>query len=404
MDTPYARIFSRGDFEQIFQAELLQLEQRYQMTFLNLRGDLFFGLSASSNNPFEEVLDRVIPSLTSGSEEVSPPEELATLPPEEIGLTGPAPEPGAGNVEDSPDPEYDLLLAGALTEDKNVVIVRAVRDEDGGITLEDSSRLWLPSPALVASELLTFESGEQVVTTDLDQDGVVDLVVSSWTFLGTIVESFIQYLGGFVREASGFFPQQLVQNFAVIDFDSDGQSEIAFIIRKNPHLVVYERRGDQIQYRNELVLPIKPALVIGSKLSGLSNIPQLHVFSAPLDRVVSLMVNGSGGGPLVINLQTPLTSLRTLRPAMNNLPSEMWIFEDDHQFALGERTEQELIFYGRLGVHFTQVTPRCSMSLRGGLSTRPARVRGTLRQRRGLSRLSVRVALAGGFPLSGMRA
>ena len=56
------------------------------------------------------------------------------------------------------------------------------------------------------------------------------------------------------------------------------------------------------------------------------------------------------------------------------------------------------------GIHLTQVTPRCSMRPRGGLSTRPARVRGTLRQRRGLSRLSVRVALAGGFPLSGMRA
>ncbi len=58
----------------------------------------------------------------------------------------------------------------------------------------------------------------------------------------------------------------------------------------------------------------------------------------------------------------------------------------------------------KFGIHFTQVTPRCSMCLRGGLSTRPARVRGMLRQRRGLSRLSVRVALAGGFPLSGMRA
>ncbi len=58
----------------------------------------------------------------------------------------------------------------------------------------------------------------------------------------------------------------------------------------------------------------------------------------------------------------------------------------------------------KCGIHLTQVTPRCSMCLRGGLSTRPARVRGTLRQRRGLSRLSVRVALAGGFPLSGMRA
>ena len=56
------------------------------------------------------------------------------------------------------------------------------------------------------------------------------------------------------------------------------------------------------------------------------------------------------------------------------------------------------------GIHLTQVTPRCSMRPCGGLSTRPARVRGMLRQRRGLSRLSVRVALAGGFPLSAMRA
>ena len=61
-------------------------------------------------------------------------------------------------------------------------------------------------------------------------------------------------------------------------------------------------------------------------------------------------------------------------------------------------------FVYKWGIHLTQVTPRCSMRLRGGLSTRPARVLGTLRQRRGLSRLSVRVALAGGFPLSGMRA
>ena len=56
------------------------------------------------------------------------------------------------------------------------------------------------------------------------------------------------------------------------------------------------------------------------------------------------------------------------------------------------------------GIHLTQVTPRCSMRPCGGLSTRPARVRGMLRQRRDLSRLSVRVALAGGFPLSAMRA
>ena len=56
------------------------------------------------------------------------------------------------------------------------------------------------------------------------------------------------------------------------------------------------------------------------------------------------------------------------------------------------------------GIHLTQVAPRCSMRARGGLPTRLDRVRGAVRDRGGLSGLPVRVALAGQFPLSGMRA
>ena len=79
------------------------------------------------------------------------------------------------------------------------------------------------------------------------------------------------------------------------------------------------------------------------------------------------------------------------------------VYIDPYPKSLAEELYLDSILV-KLGIHLTQVTPRCSMRPRGGLSTRPARVRGTLRQRRGLSRLSVRVALAGGFPLSGMRA
>ena len=75
------------------------------------------------------------------------------------------------------------------------------------------------------------------------------------------------------------------------------------------------------------------------------------------------------------------------------------------QFGSGSLQDWDGAIYAeKWGIHLTQVTPRCSMRPCGGLSTRPARVGGMLRQRRGLSRLSVRVALAGGFPLSGMRA
>ncbi len=54
----------------------------------------------------------------------------------------------------------------------------------------------------------------------------------------------------------------------------------------------------------------------------------------------------------------------------------------------------------KLGIHLTQVTPRCSVGLGGGLPARPTRIRVSLCERGGLPRLSVRLALARGFPLS----
>ena len=54
----------------------------------------------------------------------------------------------------------------------------------------------------------------------------------------------------------------------------------------------------------------------------------------------------------------------------------------------------------KLGIHFTQVTPRCSVGPGGGLPARPTRIRVSLCERGGLPRLSVRLALARGFPLS----
>ena len=53
-----------------------------------------------------------------------------------------------------------------------------------------------------------------------------------------------------------------------------------------------------------------------------------------------------------------------------------------------------------LGIHLTQVTPRCSVGPGGGLPARPTRIRVSLCERGGLPRLSVRLALARWFPLS----
>ena len=99
---------------------------------------------------------------------------------------------------------------------------------------------------------------------------------------------------------------------------------------------------------------------------------------------------------IVVGSLSAILAANFLAQTLDEAVSWRWMF--------GSELVPIVLFVVLWGIHLTQVTPRCSMRLRGGLSTRPARVRGTLRQRRGLSRLSVRVALAGGFPLSGMRA
>ncbi len=58
------------------------------------------------------------------------------------------------------------------------------------------------------------------------------------------------------------------------------------------------------------------------------------------------------------------------------------------------------VVFNELGIHLTQVTPRCSVGPGGGLPARPTRIRVSLCERGGLPRLSVRLALARGFPLS----
>ena len=64
------------------------------------------------------------------------------------------------------------------------------------------------------------------------------------------------------------------------------------------------------------------------------------------------------------------------------------------------RIVQLMLQYSMLGIHLTQVTPRCSVGPGGGLPARPTRIRVSLCERGGLPRLSVRLALARGFPLS----
>ena len=65
-----------------------------------------------------------------------------------------------------------------------------------------------------------------------------------------------------------------------------------------------------------------------------------------------------------------------------------------------QRSEREKANKAKWGIYLTQVTPRCSMACRGGLSKKSGRIRGALFDGGILPRVSGSVAVAGWFSVS----
>ena len=88
---------------------------------------------------------------------------------------------------------------------------------------------------------------------------------------------------------------------------------------------------------------------------------------------------------------------KVVRPLQQHIrPAEITRTKDSLRISLDQTNE--------MGIHLTQVTPRCRILGNGRLSPESGRVRGAFRQRAGLSGVSVSAPLAGGFSLSPMRA
>ena len=333
------------DFDRI-DRELWELERDYEAAAQNLFADLSFRLIQPAGNPFDQALEREPSPLTEDLPPEPDPVDESPNEPVDEASNGPLPGPGSDGTDgvssefppltDSTDPEpegpeFGFLVIGDFGEDRSEAgVFRAFRDEVGGFVLENEFAFNLPP--IVTDNNLIFEETDRVVTADLNQDGVLDVVRARIGDLGTKLESYLgRSAGGFERQAQGFAFHQTVLNMAVFDLDGDGEAELVLVTDRGSRLILYERSADILQYRKELLLPFAPGLVVVSEADFRGQ--QLLVLDRELERVVTLS-QGFGNGFISQDFLKPSMQSLTLDSLGYGGPVEVLVFEDGAHLSL----------------------------------------------------------------------
>ena len=268
------------DFARI-DRELWELELDYEDAAQNLFADLSFRLIQPAGNPFDQALGQELSPLPDDlPPDPDPVDESSNDPVDETSdgpLTGPGPDGTDGVTADSPpvtdttdtepeDPEFGFLVIGDFGEDRSEAgVFRAFRDEVGGFVLENEFVFNLPP--IITDNNLIFEETDRIVTADLNQDGVLDVIRARTGELGTKLDSYLgRSAGGFEQQAQGFAFHRTVLSMALFDMDGAGEPELVLVTERGSRLILYERSADILQYRKELLLPFAPGT--GGRVGG----------------------------------------------------------------------------------------------------------------------------------------
>ena len=332
------------DFEGSLESELLGLEQGYEtalVTLFGLGGRGFDSLSAA-HNPFQEASkseDSKRGTVAVGDQSSNPYLESAE---------GGSSAAGQPEVEEEPF-TFDFLIMGELEgNEKGRRVFRAIRESGGEFVLENSFRFhFFPH-----QEPVGFHENEQLVTTDLNGDGLSDFVFARVGPLGTRLDSYVRdSSGSFQRWAYGFLFHKSVRSLAVFDFDGDEHPEILLALFDHPYLVVYRRSGERFEYLQELVLPFTPGLVVDSETGLFAPGRRVYVFDIFLHQVVSL--SSQHPGTFLVDSNLPLTYLRGIDveySASGAAEKETIVFEHSGRIAVAEKGKSGVSLVGSFDI------------------------------------------------------
>ncbi|HUV13397.1 MAG TPA: VCBS repeat-containing protein [Acidobacteriota bacterium] len=270
-----------------FYDDLSGLEGGYNQAQSNLfpRGGGYGGMGGYGGNPFQDALGDDDPQggdetpTGEGDGEGDPGNTDPPATP--VDSDPPAPVPGG---DDSPASQLSFLMLYDGGGSSAVQVSRAQHDGGGSFTLEGGERLSLFSGFVnTSSPVLTLGPGKAIMTGDMNDDGLTDAFVVSWEHFGTALQSFLgRGSGGWQEHFSFFWPYQVVQSFALYDFDSDGDSELVAVFSDSANLFIYEITEQGLQYDREVVVPFNATWVVKTHDSGVVEADYLEVFDATL--------------------------------------------------------------------------------------------------------------------------
>ena len=297
------------------------------------------------HNPFEEALassdleprelqasaqDSPPPSSPQSSEEPNPARMAISS-----GLI-----PLFERVDELPPGDFNFLLTGDFAETGEPRVFRGIRDEAGGFVLENYPRYEL------STGFIPFREGERVLTTDLNQDGAIDLVVVT-EGSRSLVEVFEGKGGSLFQQWTSLSLTRNITGLSSFELSGDGQDDLVFIVEEVPHLLIYERAGSDFKYSRELVLPFAPGLLAEAQED--TGERRLYVFDSTLTEVVTLSPGDTD--VFIFGLDSVLD--RFNRVMVGGLSSSEFVVLDwGGKITLAQRFDDGLEFLGSFGVTY----------------------------------------------------
>ncbi|MBI4446818.1 MAG: VCBS repeat-containing protein [Acidobacteria bacterium] len=349
----FSKRLGEAGFELSGESELEALEREYQLAANQLFGNSAFPILREPENPF----DAAKPAPASRDKKQS--SESANSPQTTVAENPPAESGGAVEklnptqdieptqpLRENPD-VFDFLVIGNWAQLSGRVF-RAARLETGSFALEGG--LEFSFVMGISRKILVFGDNDQVLTSDLNGDGLTDLVFARVGPLGTVLDSYLgDEYGEFRRWAFGFVLQKSVIGLALYDFNADGQLDLALLVKNSPHLFVYEKSGEQFKYVKELLLPFTPGLVVDSDSGGSQKDRRLYVLDSALRNGVTIGSRYSDS--FVVGTDDLLNSARILK--LTNLggqtgEADVLVFEYGNRIVLAESRPGGPLFYGSL--------------------------------------------------------
>ena len=339
-----------------YDGDLMLLDYAYRAALLNLFNNPFFDGGRLANagrhfdqspfanddlladhNPFEEAL------LSQEMADVQHSAQVAS----DSAMPLQDPEPGSklqvlaslGGPFQGP---FDFLLIGDLSVDGRRRVFRATRDQTGEFILDDFSRLTRSGGFMV------FEEGEQLLTADLNNDGLADLVVVKERSGSSLVEVFLAREGiRFERAASLSIPNRVI-GISAFEMSGDEKDDLVILLEGNPRLLIYEAREDRFAYLKELVLAFSPALLAESR-DGTLGSRRFDIFDPSLTQVVTF---GSGAPGMFTESQSSILGYFEVfsLDSFTGGPEEVLVLDYGGRITLAEKTLNGVRFLGSFAV------------------------------------------------------